>query len=261
MRPLFPVLSIFGALIPMESFANSASARQGQLVAAAAVPTTTVAAAAAPVATPAPATAPAAAASVSRIAAAPESEAPTVGMGFGFGFIPQPAARFELDLLFNSPQIFTVAFEAATFSNKHFVAKSLLVENYERDEKRRRMSLSYRNMFGNSMYWSIGLGFENYVANMLGPVTEYSKQYKTIIAGVRQGYTFTGGLGQSFKKGGFGVRIEWIGLSWLRKSKDVTFFDVDSESTQDKIAETKKKLTGESGESIRMMNTTLSYEF
>ncbi|MBM3381889.1 MAG: hypothetical protein FJY29_05550 [Betaproteobacteria bacterium] len=96
---------------------------------------------------------------------------------------------------------------------------------------------------------------------MLGPVTEYSKQYKTIISGVRQGYTFTGGLGQSFKKGGFGVRIEWVGLSWLRKSKSVTFFDVDKESSEDKVAEAKKKLTSDTGESIRMMNTTLTYDF
>ncbi|NBO39475.1 hypothetical protein EBU99_12930 [bacterium] len=188
-------------------------------------------------------------------------ESAKVGIGLGLGFNPYPTSRFELDLLFNEPQIFTVSFEASTFSNNHPIAKTLLIDNYERDVKRRRLSLMYRNMFSNSLYYTVGLGFENYVANMLGPVAEYSRDFKTIITGVRQGYTFTAGLGQSFKNGPLNFRIEWLGFSWLKKSKAITFVNADKESSLEKLIEAQDKIKSDTGESIRLMNTTLSYEF
>ncbi|MFZ9521338.1 MAG: hypothetical protein ACO3A4_12755 [Silvanigrellaceae bacterium] len=185
-----------------------------------------------------------------------------VGLGIGMGFIPHPTVRFDLDLLFNQPHVLTVSFEASTFSNNHFIAKSLLVNNYERDVKRRRLSVMYRNSFTSSLYYTFGLGFENYSANLLAPATEYSQDYKSVVTGIRQGYTVTTGLGQSFHSGPVLFRIEWVGFSFLRLSKDITYFNADSsEGAAAKLADSKAKLKADTAESIRLMNITLSYEF
>lgn len=184
-----------------------------------------------------------------------------IGIGLGFGFIPHPTARFELDLLFNDPQILTISFEASTFSNSHFIAKSLLIDNFERSVKRRRLSLLYRNFFTSNLYYTVGMGLENYVASMLGPVAEYSREYKSIITGVRQGYSLTMGMGQSFRTGPINLRIEWFGFSFLRKSREITFYNNDPASSVEKIEETKNKLKKDTPESVRLMNTTISYEF
>jgi hypothetical protein len=191
----------------------------------------------------------------------PQQNVSNIGFGVGFGFNPHPTSRFELDLLFNDPQILTISFEASTFSNKHFVAKSLLIDNYERNVKRRRLSLMYRNFFTSNLYYTVGMGLENYVASMLGPVALYSREYRSIITGVRQGYSLTLGMGQSFKSGPINLRIEWFGFSFLKKSRDITFYNDDPASTPEKIEETKNKLKKDTPESVRLMNTTISFEF
>lgn len=189
------------------------------------------------------------------------AHAPNVGIGVGVGFIPHPTHRFDVDLLFNQPHVLSISFEASTFSNSHFIAKSLLVNNYERDVRRRRLSLMYRNVFTSSLYYTVGLGFENYSANLLAPVTEYSKEYTSVVTGIRQGYTFTSGIGQSFKNGPVLFRIEWVGFSFLRLSKEITYFNADSSASPAKIADAKAKLKADTPDSIRLMNINLSYEF